>query len=147
MKPWENGTLKVSENKRYLCNGDKPFFWMGDTAWLLFQQCSLEESYMYLKNRADKGFTVIQAVLLHAVKGAMDSSLADVEKDVTKKEFWEHCDQVVKMAEDLGLYMGLLPSWGSLVKNGVLLPCGSTKRNGWISICSSLDIAVMIRYP
>lgn len=120
MKPWENGTLKVSENKRYLCNGDKPFFWMGDTAWLLFQQCSLEESYMYLKNRADKGFTVIQAVLLHAVKGAMDSSLADVEKDVTKKEFWEHCDQVVKMAEDLGLYMGLLPSWGSLVKNGVL---------------------------
>ena len=121
MKPWENGTLKVSENKRYLCNGDKPFFWMGDTAWLLFQQCSLEESYMYLKNRADKGFTVIQAVLLHAVKGAMDSSLADVEKDVTKKEFWEHCDQVVKMAEDLGGQQGFR-SHKRLFKAQVLHP-------------------------
>lgn len=25
MKPWENGKLQVSENHRYLCNGEKPF--------------------------------------------------------------------------------------------------------------------------
>ena len=102
MKPWGYGTLRVSDNQRYLCNGDQPFFWLGDTAWLLFQQCSIEESYRYLKNRADKGFTVIQAVLLHEVGGKTESSLADAGGDVTKKEFWEHCDQVSKMAENLG---------------------------------------------
>lgn len=44
---------------------DKPFFWLGDTAWMLFTNISYEEAYTYLKNRADKGFNVIQAVLIN----------------------------------------------------------------------------------
>lgn len=75
MRPWEKGLLRVSDNGRYLCNGEEPFFWLGDTAWLLFQRCSLEESYAYLRNRRDKGFTVIQAVLMHSIPGAALSSL------------------------------------------------------------------------
>ena len=35
MKPWEYGILRVSDNQRYLCNGDQPFFWLGDTAWCM----------------------------------------------------------------------------------------------------------------
>lgn len=120
MKPWENGLLRVSDNKRYLLNGDKPFFWLADTAWLLFQQCSLKEAYTYLRNRRDKGFTVIQAVLMHSMPGSADNSLAEVKMDVTDPGFWEHCDKIIKIAEDLGLYMGLLPSWGAMVKGGVL---------------------------
>lgn len=120
MKPWENGLLRVSDNHKYLCNGNQPFFWLADTAWLLFQQSSLEEAYVYLRNRKDKGFTVIQSVLLHDMKGAAANSLAEVDRDVTSKEFWIYCDQVVKMAEELGLYMGLLPAWGAMVKGGVL---------------------------
>lgn len=120
MKPWENGVLRVSDNQRYLCNGEQPFFWLADTAWLLFQQCSLEETYVYLRNRRDKGFSVIQAVLLHNMEGAAANSLAEAGKDVTDPLFWEHCDKVVKMAEELGLYMGLLPAWGAMVKGGVL---------------------------
>lgn len=120
MKPWEKGRLRVSDNQRYLCTGEDAFFWLADTAWLLFQQCSLEETYRYLRNRRDKGFTVIQAVLVHDVPGAAANSLAEVEADVTRKEFWEHCDKVVKMAEELGLYMALLPSWGAMVKGGVI---------------------------
>ena len=120
MKPWEKGLLRVSDNQRYLCNGEQSFFWLADTAWLLFQQCSLEEAYEYLRNRRDKGFTVIQAVLMHSMPGSAANSLAEVEKDVTAPGFWEHCDKVIKMAEELGLYMGLLPSWGAMVKGGVL---------------------------
>ena len=37
-KPWEQGALKVTENGRYFSCGDTPFFWMGDTAWLLFHR-------------------------------------------------------------------------------------------------------------
>lgn len=120
MKFWEHGILKVSENKRYLQNGGKPFFWLGDTAWLLFQQCSLEEAFVYLKNRKEKGFTVIQATLVHRLPGDNASSLARVERDVMAPEYWEHCDKIIKMAEDLGLYLGLLPAWGSVVKQKFL---------------------------
>src|SRR5687768_5232210 len=65
--------LKVSENKRFLVTADgKPFFWLGDTAWELFHRLTREEAEKYLKNRADKGFTVIQAVVLAELDGLHD---------------------------------------------------------------------------
>ena len=79
MKPWENGPLRVSDNKRYLQNGDKPFFWLGDTAWLLFTNISEEEAFVYLKNRAGKGFNVIQAVLVYATEDMQDINKMPVE--------------------------------------------------------------------
>ena len=60
MNYWDHGELSVSGNKKYLQNGEVPFFWMGDTAWLLTQTCSLEECALYLRNRKEKGFNVIQ---------------------------------------------------------------------------------------
>lgn len=63
MKPWDYGTLGVSKNGKYLVNGEEPFFGLGDTAWLLFQKLSLEEAYVYLRNRKEKGYNVIQELL------------------------------------------------------------------------------------
>ena len=60
MAYWDNGLLRVSDNGRYLQNGEVPFFWMGDTAWLLFHKNTDEAAYTYLKNRKEKGFNVIQ---------------------------------------------------------------------------------------
>jgi len=120
MKYWENGLLLVSENGRYLVNGSRPFFWLGDTAWLLMQQCTLAEAWTYLKNRKEKGFNVIQAILINTLPGEDDSSLASVKVDVMSKEYWDHCDAVIKMAAELGIYMGLLPTWGSVVKNNLI---------------------------
>ncbi|MDE7346377.1 MAG: DUF4038 domain-containing protein [Muribaculaceae bacterium] len=35
-KPWSHGALKVSDNGLYLQHEDgTPFFWLGDTGWLL----------------------------------------------------------------------------------------------------------------
>src|SRR5687768_18147324 len=65
--------LRVSENQRYLQTADgKPVFWLGDTAWELFHRLTREEAEKYLKNRADKGFTVIQAVVLAELDGLHD---------------------------------------------------------------------------
>ena len=65
--------LRVSENRRFLQTDDgKPFFWLGDTAWELFHRLTREEAEMYLKNRAEKGFTVIQAVALAELDGLHD---------------------------------------------------------------------------
>ncbi len=60
--------LKVSPNGRYLVDQDgEPFFYLGDTAWLLFQRFNHEEVDEYLKDRADKGFTVIQAYVIRGL--------------------------------------------------------------------------------
>lgn len=120
MKYWEHGLLRVSENGRYLMSGSKPFLWLGDTAWLLLQQCSLEDIRIYLQNRKDKGFNVIQATLINTMPGEKESSLAAAESDIMSAAYWEHCDKTIKMAEEMGIYMGLLPTWGSLVKSNIL---------------------------
>ncbi|MBP3544514.1 MAG: glycoside hydrolase family 140 protein [Lachnospiraceae bacterium] len=114
-KFWEYGVLQVAENKRYLKNGERPFFWMGDTAWLLFQKCSLAEARVYLENRKAKQFNVIQATLVHMLKGD-----EVVRADFDSEDYWKHCDAIISIAEELGLYMALLPSWGSLVKEKVI---------------------------
>lgn len=120
-KPWQDGKLAVTENKRYFKNGDQPFFWMGDTAWLLFCKLNLQEIYAYLKNRKEKGFNVIQATLVHVpgqsnVEGATALIAEDFSRPNVLDGYWETVDKVVMMAEELGLYMALLPAWGGFVK-------------------------------
>ena len=63
--PWEKGSLKVTEDGRYFRCGEEPFFFLGDTAWLLFHQLTLEESYLYLRNRKELGYNVILADFVH----------------------------------------------------------------------------------
>src|SRR4051812_47911966 len=66
-------SLKVSENKRFLVTADgRPFFWLGDTAWELFHRLNREEAVRYLRNRAERRFTVIQAVALAELNGLND---------------------------------------------------------------------------
>ncbi len=125
-KPWESGFLRVHENKRHFTNGDTPFFWLADTAWLMFQRLTLEETYRYLRNRKEKGYNVILVDFLHMADQrnlAGDAALmnGDFSKINTSGTFWSHIDRVMEMAEELGLYLGVLPVWGSdIVKNGSL---------------------------
>ena len=44
-KPWDNGRLKVSDNQRYLqFENGKPFFWLGETGWLLPERLDRAEA-------------------------------------------------------------------------------------------------------
>jgi hypothetical protein len=117
--------LKVSDNKRFLVYEDgRPFFWLGDTAWELFHRLNREEADRYLKNRADKGFTVIQAVALAELDGHKTPNayghlpLVDLDparpavKDGPANDYWDHVDYIVDKAESLGLHIGFLPTWG-----------------------------------
>ncbi|MCR5717098.1 MAG: glycoside hydrolase family 140 protein [Lachnospiraceae bacterium] len=113
--------LRISENHRYLMQGDHPFFWLGDTAWLMLQKLNKEETITYLRNRKEKGYNVIQTVLMHILPGKeSESSLAPGVKDVTKEEYWLYVDEILKLAEEMGMYIGLLPCWGSIVKDGTM---------------------------
>lgn len=121
-KPWQYGPLKVMDNGRYFSCGDKPFFWMADTAWLLFHQLTIEESYCYLRNRKELGFNVIFVDFLHEENQInCKGEHALVEENISTlnltEGFWNHVDQVIHLAENLGLYMAILPVWGSNLVN------------------------------
>ncbi len=117
--------LRVSENRRFLEDSSgRPFFYLGDTAWQLFHRLNREEADLYLRNRAAKGFTVIQAVLLAELGGLEepnangDLALHGKDPDRPNEAYFRHADWIVKRANELGLTVGLLPTWGSYWKEG-----------------------------
>jgi hypothetical protein len=115
-------SLRVSDNKRYLVKTDgTPFFYLGDTAWELFHRLNREQADQYLRNRANKGFTVIQAVALAELNGLRDPNpyghLPLLNEDPTQpnEDYFKHVDYIINKAGELGLYIGLLPTWGDKV--------------------------------
>jgi hypothetical protein len=115
--------LGISANGRYFVDGQgKPFFYLGDTAWLLFQRLDHQEVDEYLKDRAGKGFTVIQAYVLRGLgerhpDGATSligaTPLIDRDPSRPNEAFFRNVDYVVDRANELGLVMALVvtKSW------------------------------------
>jgi len=114
--------LKITSDHHYLSykNGD-PFFWLGDTAWELFHRLKLEEIETYLENRKQKGFNVVQAVILPEMDGLRvpnrygDVPLIDMDPTKPNEKYFQFVDTVVKLAAKKGIFMGLLPTWGDKV--------------------------------
>jgi len=111
--------LRVSDNRRFLTYADgTPFFYLADTAWELFHRLDRDEAGVYLQDRAAKGFTVIQAVVLAEFEGLTvpnpygELPLCDADPLRPNDAYFEHVDAVVDMAEALGLTIGMLPTWG-----------------------------------
>lgn len=114
--------LRVSDNQRFLVHEDgTPFFYLGDTAWALFQRLDREEAVRYLADRAAKGFTVIQAVALSEFDGLRvpnrygDLPLYDGDPLRPNDAYFRHVDYVIDRAASLDLVIGLLPTWGDKV--------------------------------
>ena len=111
--------LKVSANQRFLVHDDgSPFFYLGDTAWELFHRLAPQEADQYLEDRAAKRFTVIQAVVLAEVGGILrpnaqgDLPLIDADPARPNEAYFAHVDYVMERAAELGLHIGMLPTWG-----------------------------------
>ena len=112
-------TLQVSPDGRRLVNEDNSvFFYMADTGWEFFHRCTKEESEMYLKDRKEKGFNVIQAVVLAEIDGLntpnTEGNTPLINNDPLKpnEAYFEHVDWVIKKAEELGIFIAVLPTWG-----------------------------------
>lgn len=117
------GRLKVSENGRFLAyESGRHFFYLGDTAWGLFHDLSREEAVDYLRDRAAKGFTVIQAVALadgiypanaYGCCPLIDNDPARPDvRPAGQYDYWDHVDFIVDQAVQLGMLIGFLPAWG-----------------------------------
>lgn len=117
------GRLVVSENGRFLqFENGLPFFYLGETAWELFHRLSMEEIEGFLENRRQKGFTVIQAVILAELDGLKTPALngevplINMDPGQANEAYFHFVDEVVELAASKGLFMGLLPTWGDKVE-------------------------------
>ncbi len=119
-QPDDFSPQRVSDNKRFLLRADgTPFFYLADTAWSLFHRLDFDESDHYLCDRAAKGFTVIQAVVLAEHGGLTvpnrngDLPLENNDPTRPNEKYFAHVDRIVNRAQELGLVIGMLPTWGA----------------------------------
>jgi hypothetical protein len=128
--------IKISPDHRFFTDGNgNPFFWLGDTGWLLFSKLTREEAEQYLEDRRKKGFSVIQVMVLHTVsvgKVYGDSALVNKNvahplvtagnsiSDASQYDYWDHVDFIIDLAAKKGLYMAMVPVWGTNVKSGLV---------------------------
>lgn len=128
--PWVHGVLQVSANHRYLQHTDgTPFFWLGDTGWLLPERLNRDEAAYYLKHCAEAGFNVVQVQTVNGVPamncygqsshpfGYDFNRLAELEGIYG---YWDHMDYIIDTAADNGIYIGMVCIWGGLVKGGLM---------------------------
>ncbi len=119
---WPNGRLTVTPDGHYLqYENGTPFFWLGDTAWELFHRLTKEEIKAYLDNRSNKGFNVIQAVILAEMDGLRqpnqygDVPLLDMDPEKPNEAYFGLVDYTIKLAHERNMFVGLLPTWGDKV--------------------------------
>lgn len=124
-KPWSNGALKVSDNQRYIVHekGNVPFFWMGNTAWLLPERLDRDEVEYYLTKEREAGYNVEQIQVLNGIPtfNIYGHAANNAEFDFSKVSkpgvygYWEHLDYIVDVAERNGIYIAMDCIWGSQI--------------------------------
>ena len=83
-----------------------------------------DEMVRYMRNRAAKGFTVIQTVILSEIEGLtfpnMEGNLPLEEFDIQRpnEAYFQLVDFAVRKAGEFGLVLALLPTWHSWVLPG-----------------------------
>ena len=123
-KPWDNGLLKVSANQRFLQheNGE-PFFWLGETAWLMPERLNRDEVQFYLQCCSEAGYNVVQVQVMNDVPaynvyGQKSLQVKGNGQWLMGEGYWEHMDHIVSQAGHRGIYVGMVCIWGGLVKAG-----------------------------
>ena len=123
-KPWDNGRLKVSDNQRFLMHENgTPFFWQGETGWLLPERLDRAEAEWYLQRCREEGYNVVQIQVIDGVPainiyGQPSHPLPTAK--ATGYGYWDHLDYIVDLAQQNGIYIGMVAIWGGLVKVGKL---------------------------
>ncbi|HEY4109191.1 glycoside hydrolase family 140 protein [Puia sp.] len=118
--------LRVSPDKHFFqTEKGEPFFWLGDTGWLLLTRLTREQTGKYLEDRHKKGFNVIQVMLVHGLTDTDvygDSALRNKNLATPGEAYWQHLDYVVNKAAEKGIYLALVPVWGGVVKAAKTTP-------------------------
>ena len=129
--PWHHGRLRVSDNGRYLQHADgTPFFWLGNTGWLLPERLTRDEAEHYLEQCAREGYNVVLVQTVNGVPAlnVYGQSSHPFGYDFGRAEmpghygYWDHMDFLVEAAARRGIYLGMVCIWGTPVKEGRMTP-------------------------
>ena len=123
------GEFGIPESHRSITLNGKPFFWLGDTVWLLAQIPANDELELYLKTRAEQGFTVIQltavmgeervwGTLRKTARGDLPFVDGDLSRPATTQgsdpgneeayDYWDHLDHVLDRIHAYGFRAALV---------------------------------------
>lgn len=113
---YKHGTIKVSDNRRYLVYSDgEPFFWLSDTAWngvLLADENSWQT---YLQDRVNKGFTAIQFITTQWRAATTDANgnvaFTGTEKIQINPAFFHRMDRMISLINENGLIAAPVMIW------------------------------------
>ncbi|NDV79714.1 glycoside hydrolase family 140 protein [Dysgonomonas sp. 511] len=127
--PWDNGKLKVSDNKRFLQHENgTPFFWLGETAWLLPSRSNRDEVDYFMNETKKNGYNVLQISTLHNIPSmnvyghwALPNrfDFKDIDKP-GEYNYWQHVDYIVERAQRSGIYIGIVCVWGTPVQQKLM---------------------------
>ena len=132
--------LRVSENGRFLIRKDGTgFFPVADTAWKLAWELKRSEVERYLERRQVQKFNTI-AIIAFPSCDAQDATKANAYGDYTfevnggrydplqptvtpgkrvensvEYDYWDHLEYIIDTSAAKGMYVILLPAWGSRV--------------------------------
>ncbi|MBQ8712921.1 MAG: glycoside hydrolase family 140 protein [Prevotella sp.] len=116
--------LRVSDNQRFLQTADgQPFFWLGETAWLMPERLSREEVDYYLKTCHEAGYNVVQMQVLNDVPSFNVYGTPSHDREGRllisgSYSYWDHVDYIVDAAARNDIYVGMVCVWGGVVKSG-----------------------------
>jgi len=110
---YRRGFLKVSENRRYLTyNDNTPFLWIGDTAWAAPQRAGDEEWGIYVSDRVEKHFSVLQVAPAPKWAGDRDRRGEKPFTDETCSQwnpaYWQAFERKIQRANEAGLVVVLV---------------------------------------
>ncbi len=130
--PRSPGPLRIAADGRSFQQADgAPFFWLGDTAWLIAQKLNREEVKTYFANRQAKGFNVVQFCVVQFLNDkSFNGSPALVGEDIAKLrvtpgadpadpaqyDYWDHVDFIVDTAAAHGCHVALAPVWSHMIR-------------------------------
>jgi Protein of unknown function (DUF4038)/Putative collagen-binding domain of a collagenase len=112
-------SLTLSGNGRYFLQGSTPFFWLGDTSWMLFSNGSLagspnSEVDQYLQDRKSRGFTVIQSFLVdwQPMRPNRQGHVPFFNNDLGQPNpaYFNDVEAIIDKAAALGLQMAIGPA-------------------------------------
>ena len=108
--------LGISANVHYLATqNSEPFFWLGNTTWLMPEKLTREEVTLLLDSCKEQEYNVVQVQVVNGIPatnvyGSKSGSEA----------YWEHMDFIVEEAARRDIQVGMVCVWGGLVKKGLV---------------------------
>ena len=142
--------LEVSENGRYLkYQNGAPFFWLGGTSWGMSEWLSREEINIYLDDRKEKEFNLVQICVFwgkrednptsftlnppnaygfkafeeeNGIANTFKPNVVEGGTSENPNDYWDHVEYIIQEADKRNMIVALLPVWGRRYVNAIHKP-------------------------